>query len=115
MTLIGRVIESGQENMRTILTLTDSTGFLHVNFYHKDNNTPQPLVNFENKGDGSQWVQITGFIRVFGNEKSVIGINLKEITKMNLVTNHLLKCFVSNQMRHKGVLNVDDLEANKNQ
>lgn len=60
-------------------------------------------------------MRVTGFIRVFNDAKSIVGINVQEITKMDNVINHLLKVFVSSQMRHKGVLATEDIKAQKDQ
>lgn len=112
--LVGRVTEMKEESMRTIIGLTDSTGYLEVTFFHKgDTNSAHALQNFSLESGKSQWIQVCGFIRVFNSNKSVVGINLTEIKKMDLVTNHFLKVFVSSQMRHKGTLSSADLEAHK--
>ena len=100
--------------MRTMIGLEDSTGSLNVTFYQKsDNNQPSALQNFDYREDEAQWVRVSGFIRVFKDQKNIVGINLQEITKQDHVTNHLLKVFVSSQMRKKGVLSSDDLKAQK--
>ena len=98
--------------MRHMLGLVDSTGYAIVTFYQKgESNIPQALKDFEHKEGTDQWVKIYGFIRVFNGQKSVVGINLLEIQKMDEVTNHLLQVFVSHNVRKKGVLNNKDLDA----
>ena len=97
-----------------MIGLEDSTGTTIVTFYQKgDNNLPQALRNFQFVEGQGQYVRVFGFIRVFNGEKSIVGINLQEITKMDEVTNHFLKVFVSHNIRHKGVLENKDIDAAK--
>ena len=92
--ILGRVVDMQIENMRHMITLDDSTGSTIVTFYQKgDNNTPQALRNFDYREGEGQYVRVHGFIRVFNDQKNVVGINLQEITKMDEVTNHFLKVY----------------------
>jgi RNase P/RNase MRP subunit p29 len=76
--ILGRVTEIAQENMRHMVGLEDSTGQTMVTFYNKgDQNVPQALANFEYKEGEGQWVRVYGFIRVFNDQKSIVGINLE--------------------------------------
>jgi RNase P/RNase MRP subunit p29 len=112
--ILGRVTDIAQENMRHMVGLEDSTGQTVVTFYNKgDQNVPQALANFEFREGEGQWVRVYGFIRVFNDQKSIVGINLQQITKMDEITNHFLKVFVSHNVRHKGVLDNKDLQTQK--
>ena len=98
--------------MRHMLRLEDSTGETIVTFYQKAETTlPPPLRNFEYVEGSGQWVRIYGFIRVFHDQKSIVGINLQEITKHDEITNHFLKVFVAHNVRHKGVLDAKDTNS----
>jgi hypothetical protein len=97
-----------------MIFLEDSTGSTIVTFYQKgDHNIPPALREFEYREGESQWVRVHGFIRVFNEQKNVVGINLQQITKMDDITNHFLKVFVAHNIRHKGVLDHKDLDAAK--
>jgi len=47
--IVGKIVSKNEENMRIIMELEDSTGFLNVTFYTKSDNTPSALQNFEYK------------------------------------------------------------------
>lgn len=47
--IVGKIVSKSEENMRIIMELEDSTGFLNVTFYTKSDNTPSALQNFEYK------------------------------------------------------------------
>lgn len=57
------------------------------------------------------YVKVYGTIRVFKEEKAIVGTHIKKIEKFDEVTNHLLQVFVSNCVRKKGVLSNRDLQA----
>jgi len=57
------------------------------------------------------YVKVYGTIRVFNNEKAIVGTHIKKIDKMDDVTNHLLQVFVAHAIRKKGVLTNRDLHG----
>lgn len=50
-----------------------------------------------------------GNIRVFKEEKAIVGTHIKKIEKFDELTNHFLSIFVSNCIRKKGVLKPREL------
>ena len=50
-----------------------------------------------------------GNIRVFKEEKAIIGTHIKKIERFEEITNHFLSVFVSQQIRRKGVLKAREL------
>ena len=52
------------------------------------------------------YVKIFGSIRVFKEEKAVIGTHIKSIEKFDEVTNHFLQVFTAHCMRVQGPLSV---------
>jgi hypothetical protein len=53
------------------------------------------------------YVRVFGTIRVFKEEKAIVGTHIKKVEKHDEITNHLLQVFVAHQIRHKGVLTVN--------
>lgn len=75
--IVGRIISRTDVQMRTIVGFDDSTGQIDVTFYQKnDSSVPQVLQDFQFKDGEAQFAKVTGHIRVFKDQKSVIGINL---------------------------------------
>ena len=52
------------------------------------------------------YAKVFGTIRVFKEEKAIVGTHIKRIEKFDEVTNHLLQVFVAHQMRSQGTLTV---------
>ena len=52
------------------------------------------------------YVRVFGTIRVFKDEKAIVGTHIKRIEKFDEVANHFLQTFVAHQIRQKGVLTV---------
>ncbi len=52
-----------------------------------------------------------GTIRVFKEEKAIVGTHIKRVDKFDEVTNHLLQVFVAHCIRKKGVLSNRELGA----
>ena len=50
------------------------------------------------------YVKVYGTIRVFKEEKAIVGTHIKKIEKFDEVTNHLLQVYVAHCIRKKGVL-----------
>ena len=56
-------------------------------------------------------IKIYGSIRVFKEEKAIVGNNIKALKSQDEMTNHFLQVFVSHSIRHKGLLNNSVLKA----
>ena len=54
------------------------------------------------------YVKIYGNIRVFKDEKAIVGSHIKRIEKFDEISNHFLSVFVSNCIRKKGILKPKD-------
>lgn len=67
--------------------------------------------NYENLN----YVKVYGTIRVFKEEKAIVGTHIKRVDKFDEVTNHLLQVFVAHCIRKKGVLSNRDLGAQQQQ
>ncbi len=55
------------------------------------------------------YVKVFGTIRVFKEEKAIVGTHIKRVDKFDEVTNHMLQVFVSHCIRKKGILSASDL------
>ena len=55
------------------------------------------------------YVKVYGTIRVFKEEKAIVGTHIKRVDKFDEVTNHLLQVFVAHCIRKNGVLSSRDL------
>ena len=80
--------------MRIIFDLNDNTGICKVIFYQKDQDQlPTALRNFEYKQ--YMYVKIFGSVRVYKEEKAIVGTHIRPIEKFEEVTNHFLQTFVA--------------------
>lgn len=61
------------------------------------------------------YVKVYGTIRVFKEEKAIVGTHIKKIEKFDEVTNHLLQVFVAHCIRKKGVLSSSALTGQPGQ
>ena len=110
--LVGRVFDKEQSATKISYMLNDNTGCLKVNFYTKEETSvPKYLEEFLYEEDC--YVKIFGNIRVFKDNKSVVGAHLKKITDHDAITNHKLQVLVSQEYRRKGPLNNQDLTEQK--
>ena len=92
--IVGRMISRSEEQMKVQFEINDGTGTLKVLFYQKDaTSLPTALKNFEYKQNA--YVKIFGNVRVFKEEKAIVGTHIKRITDFKEVTNHFLNVFVS--------------------
>ena len=57
------------------------------------------------------YVRIYGSLRVFKNDKALVGSNIQAITNHNEVVNHFLKVFTAHCIRKHGNLNNQDLKG----
>jgi len=109
---VGRVVAKHNENMRTLFELDDGTGVFTVIFYQKgEGEEPQALRNF-NYVEG-MYARIYGSLRVFKEEKALVGTNIQAITNHSEVTNHFLKVFTAHCVRKHGTLGNQELRAGK--
>lgn len=85
--------------MQTQLEVQDSTyGPFKIIFYMKEvGQVPVALKDFEyQKG---AYVKVFGTVRVFKEDKAIVGTYIKRITDFKEVTNHYLNAFVTSQIR----------------
>jgi hypothetical protein len=52
------------------------------------------------------YAKVFGTVRVYKEEKAIVGTHIRKIEKFEEVTNHFLQTFVAHQIRTKGVLTV---------
>lgn len=91
---VGKLVARHQENMRTIFEVDDGTASFNCIFYQKgENEVPIALKNLE--FTEGMYARIYGTIRVFKEERGLVGSNIQAITNHNEVTNHLLKVFTA--------------------
>lgn len=94
--------------MRIVFEVNDNTSTIKVIFYQKDQGQlPSALKHFDFKQ--FSYVKIFGTIRIFKEDKAVVGTHIRRVEKFEEVTNHLLQTFVAHQIRAKGVLSAKDL------
>ena len=99
--------------MRTQFEINDNTGTFYVLFYHKgENQVPTALRNFEYQQ--FTYVKVYGNIRVFKEEKAIVGTHIKRIEKFDELTNHFLSVYVSHNIRKKGILKPRELAMANN-
>ena len=106
--------------MRTCFEINDNTGSFKIVFYQKEQNTtPTALKNFEYVYalmllvhsllfSHHMYVKVYGSVRVFKDEKALVGTHIKKVEKFDEITNHFLQVFVAHNLRTKGVLTVSD-------
>jgi hypothetical protein len=95
--------------MRTIFDITDGTGHFKVIFYQKgENEVPYALKDYT--FEENTYVRVYGSIRVFKEEKAIVGSNIEKLASMNEMTNHFLQTFVASQIRHKGLLSKHEIK-----
>jgi len=50
------------------------------------------------------YVKVYGTIRVFKDEKAIVGTHIQRIEKFDEITNHFLQLFVAHNIRKNGIL-----------
>ena len=101
--VVGRLVTRHEENMRTIFEVNDNTDIFKIIFYQKgENEVPTALKDFNYKEN--MYVRIIGSIRIFKEEKAIVGNKIQEIVKHGEVTNHFLKVFTAHAIRKHGLL-----------
>ncbi len=92
--MVGRVISKIDESMRVVFEINDNTGTSKVIFYQKDQGQlPTALRNFEYKQ--FKYAKIFGSIRVYKEEKAIVGTHIRPVEKFEEITNHFLQTFVA--------------------
>ncbi len=56
------------------------------------------------------YAKIFGTVRVYKEEKAIVGAHIRKVEKFEEVTNHFLQVFVAHQIRTKGVLTVNIMQ-----
>jgi hypothetical protein len=75
--------------MRVVFEINDNTSTCKIIFYQKDQGQiPTALKNFEYKQ--FMYAKIFGTIRVYKEEKAIVGTHIRRIEKFEEVTNHFL-------------------------
>ena len=88
-----------------VFEINDNTGTSKIIFYQKDESQlPSALRNFEYKQ--FMYAKVFGTVRVYKEEKAIVGTHIRKVEKFEEVTNHFLQVFVAHQIRTKGVLTV---------
>ena len=99
--------------MRIVFEVNDGTGTLKIIFYQKDQNSlPTALKGFDYKQ--FSYVKVFGNVRVYKEEKAIVGTHIKRISTFSEVTNHFLNAFVTDQIRKQGVLSAKELGGGGN-
>ena len=80
--------------MRVVFEINDNTSTCKIIFYQKDQGQiPTALKNFDYKQ--FMYAKIFGTIRVYKEEKAIVGTHIRRIEKFEEVTNHFLQTFVA--------------------
>jgi hypothetical protein len=96
--------------MRTIFVVDDTTCSNKVIFYQKgENEVPTALKDFNSREN--IYVRVYGSVRVFKEERAIVGTKIMEITKHDEIPNHFLQVFVGHNIRTKGVLSPADIKG----
>jgi hypothetical protein len=107
--VVGRVVGIDHQAMRTVFDINDNTACNKVIFYKKGTDeVPTSLKGFVEREN--IYVKIHGTVRVFKEERAIVGIRIQEVTDHNEITNHLLQVCVAHQARVKGTLSTDQLK-----
>ena len=61
------------------------------------------------------YVKVFGNVRVFKDDKVIVGTHIRAVTKYDEITNHLLQVCVAHCVRTKGVLTVSLSEIKSGQ
>lgn len=101
--IVGRLLDKSEEPMRTMYELSDNTQTFKVIFYKKgENEEPTALKNFQYKQGA--WVKVKGTVRVFREDKAIVGNQIFPVVQHDEIVNHFLQVFVASNIRKKGVL-----------
>jgi len=75
--------------MRTIIEVDDNTSTFKVIFYQKgDNEIPMALKDYT--FEENTYVKVYGSIRVFKEEKAIVGTKIEKLASNNEMVNHFL-------------------------
>lgn len=91
---VGRLISQTEEQMKIVFEINDGTGLFKVIFYQKEQGViPLALKNFEYKQGA--YAKLFGTVRLFKEEKILVGTHVKKIEKFDEITNHYLQIFTA--------------------
>jgi RPA family protein len=108
--IVGRVFDKESHPTRTTFMINDNTGCMKVNIYNKEENVlPEYMNQFEKVFTNECYVKIFGSIRMFKENKAIVGTHLHVIEDYDEITNHLLQVFIASCVRRKGILAGQDL------
>lgn len=107
---VGRLVSRHQENMRTIFEVDDGTQLFNIIFYQKgENEIPHALRSLDYVE--GMYARVYGSLRIFKEDKALVGTNIQAITNHSEVTNHFLKVFTAHCMRKHGNLTNQELRG----
>lgn len=87
--IVGNLIDIQHQAMRYVYLIHDGTSCSKVVFYSKgENEKPSALADFNEKQN--VYVKVYGSVRIFKEERGIVGARIEEIKEHNEITNHLL-------------------------
>lgn len=108
--IVGRLLTRDEQPTRTTFDINDNTGVFRVTFYNREENVlPKCLQNLDYEPDC--YVKIFGSIRIFKDNKAIVGTHITRITDFDELTNHFLQVFTASCVRRKGLLSNQDLSG----
>jgi replication factor A2 len=109
--IVGRLLSRDEQPTRTTFDINDNTGefnIFKVTFYNREENVlPKCIQNLDYEPDC--YVKIFGSIRIFKENKAIVGTHITRITDFDELTNHFLQVFTGSCVRRKGLLKNQDL------
>ena len=103
---VGRIVQVYKESMRTLVDLCDSTEIQNVIFYQKGEMEEPESLKGVDLVVGS-YLKVYGSMRIFKEQRAIVASKCENLVKHDEITNHLLQCFVSSNIRQKGTLSGD--------
>ena len=106
--IVGRLLSRDDQPTRTSFDVNDNTGVFRVTFYNREENVlSKSLQNLDYEQDC--YVKIFGSIRIFKDNRAIVGTHITRITDFDELTNHFLQVFLGSCVRRKGVLKTSDV------
>lgn len=107
--VVGRLLSRDEQPTRTTFDVNDNTGTFRVTFYHREENVlPKCLQNLDYEQDC--YVKIFGSIRIFKDNRAIVGSHITNIVDFDELTNHFLQVFTASCVRRKGLLSNQDIQ-----
>lgn len=101
--IVGRLLSRDDQPTRTSFDVNDNTGVFRVTFYNREENVlSKSLQNLDYEQDC--YVKIFGSIRIFKDNRAIVGTHISRITDFDELTNHFLQVFMGSCVRRRGVL-----------